>query len=210
MSGKYWLIGLVALAVSFGVRAEDPVSKTADGPMPPPPGEAETPPPANRKPPRHNGVGPAMWRAFSRLTEAQRQELMKLQNTDPEQFRAKMRALGEALRKEEHTRFEELMKLVERCRVSKDEKEKAALKTEIIARIRKHYLERLEDNKRQLEEMKRRTERLEKELAKRQKNADAIVKARAEALIRGELPPPPKPRKPGPPENNGNNPEPAP
>lgn len=56
-------------------------------------------------------------------------------------------------------------------------------------------MERLEDNKRQLEEMKRRTARLEEELRKREANAEEVIKARAEGLIRGERPEPGKRRR---------------
>ncbi len=129
---------------------------------------------------------------LNRLTEEQRQELLKLQVSDAEQFRTKMRELGEALRKEEKAGFEALLKLAEKCRAATDEKEKAALKQEIVGRIRTHYMERLEDNKRQLEEMKRRTARLEEELRKREANAEEVIKARAEGLIRGERPEPGK------------------
>lgn len=193
MNAKLLLAGLAALVLSLGVQAAEPVE-----PAPPPPPDGMDSPPPPRKGERR-GLGPSTWRAFARLTEEQRQELLKLQSADPEKFRVKMRELGDALRKEEQARFDELMKLVDRCRSSKDDKEKAALKKQIIGLIRTHYLERLEDNKRQLEEMKRRTERLEEELRKREANAEAVIKARAEALIRGERPepddPPPKPEK---------------
>ena len=43
-----------------------------------------------------------------------------------------------------------------------------------------------------LEEMKRRTARLEEELRKREANAEEVIKARAEGLIRGERPEPGK------------------
>jgi len=191
MNGKLLLTGIATLILAFGVQAAGP----EDPGLPPPPSRK-----GERQGGERRGLGPSMWRAFTRLSEEQRQELLKLQGTDPDQFRTKMRELGEALRKEEQTRFDELMKLVERCRTSKDEKEKAALKEQIIGHIRVHYLDRLEDNKRQLEEMKKRTRELEEELGKREANVDQIVKARAEALIRGERPEPdnhpPKPGKP--------------
>lgn len=199
MNAKLLFAGFAALVLSLGVPAAEPGEP---GPPPPPDGIDAPPPPPSHKGERQGerrGLGPSVWRAFTRLSEEQRQELLKLQGTDPDQFRAKMRELGDAFRKEEQARFEELMKLVERCRASKDEKEKAALKEQIIGHIRVHYLDRLEDNKRQLEEMKKRTLQLEEELRKREANAEVVVKARAEALIRGERPEPddrpPKPEK---------------
>lgn len=204
MNAKFLFAGFAALILCIGVQAAEPDDP---GQPPPPDGIDAPPPPPSRKGDRkgdrqgeRRGLGPSMWRAFTRLSEAQRQELLKLQSTDPDQFRTKMRELGEALRKEEQARFDELMKLVERVRASKDEKEKAVLMEQITTHIRAHYLDRLEDNKRQLEEMKKRTKELEEELKKREANADEIVKARAEALVRGERPEPddrpPKPGKP--------------
>ncbi len=203
MKRKLLLTGVAVLTFGLGASAiaEDLL------PPPPPPPDLETPaPPPGRNRERgdrsrdpdadRRGAGPAMWRAFSRLTEEERQSLLTLQSSDPEQFRTKMRELGEALHKEERARFAELMKLVERYRASGDEKEKVALQEQVTASVRLHYLERLEDNKRQLEEMKQRALRLEEELRKREANADAVVKARAEALLRGEHPElPPKPKK---------------
>lgn len=195
MNKTYLTVGLAAAALLFtGLRAAEPDEMPP--PPPPPQDELDGPPPPHKSDRR--GGGPSMWRAFARLTEEQRQELLKLQLSDPETFRTKMRELGEALRKEEQAGFAKLMKQVELYRASTDEKEKSALKEKITDNIRKHYLERLEDNKRQIEEMKRRTERLEEELRKREANAEEIVKARAEALIRGERPEPDRPpRKPG-------------
>lgn len=197
MNKTYLTVGLAAAALLFtGLRAAGPDEMPP--PPPPPQDELDGPPPPPHNKSDRRGGGPSMWRAFARLTEEQRQELLKLQLSDPETFRTRMRELGDALRKEEQAGFAELMKQVERFRASTDEAEKAALKAKITDSIRKHYLERLEDNKRQIEEMKRRTERLEEELRKREANAEEIIKARAEALIRGERPEPDlPPRKPG-------------
>ncbi|MPN10619.1 hypothetical protein SDC9_157914 [bioreactor metagenome] len=144
MNRKTLTAGLAAVALlCIGLHAAEPAEpkelKDPEGPMdmpPPPRGEFDAPPPHKSD---RRGGGPSMWRAFSRLTEAQRQELLKLQLSDPEEFRTKMRELGEALRREEQAGFAELMKQVERYRASTDEKEKSALKEKITDSIRKHY-----------------------------------------------------------------------
>lgn len=164
----------------------------AESAAPPPPDELIPPPPPGKQGRKEHGFGPFVWRAFSRLTEQQRQEMLKLQSNDPEQFRQKMRELGEALRKEDMARFAELRKAVDSYRASKDEAERAALKKKITAQVREHYMERLEDNKRQLEEMKRRTKFLEEELTKREANADRVIQVRVESILKGELPEPGK------------------
>ncbi len=188
MTGKRFAAGLFALllgAVAGAAEAVPPPAPQTDelAPPPPPPGKPDR---------KERGFGPFVWRAFSRLTEQQRLEMLKLQSSDPEQFRQKMRELGEALRKEDMARFAELRKAVESYRASKDEAERAVLKKTITEHVREDYMERLEDNKRQLEEMKRRTKFLEGELAKREANADQIIKVRVESILKGELPEPGK------------------
>lgn len=191
MTIKPFAAGLSALllGVGAGVGAEEMV------PPPPPPQADELlppPPPPDKQGRKERGFGPFVWRAFSRLTEQQRQEMLKLQSSDPEQFREKMRELGEALRQEDMKRFAELRKAVERYRASKDEAERAALRKTITEHVRENYMQRLEDNKRQLEEMKRRTKFLEEELAKREANADRVVEVRVESILKGEFPEPGK------------------
>lgn len=184
MKIKYLLAAPVAFAFCVGLFAD---ASAGDPPASPPRGGDRTPPPPPPSP-EQRGSDYWFWRAFSRLTEEERQELLKLQVSDAEQFHEKMRELGQALREEEKAGFEALLKLVEQYRAASDEKEKAALKQEIVERIRRHYMERLEDNKRRLEEMKHRTARLEDELRKREANAEDVIQTRAEGLIRGEKP----------------------
>ena len=185
---RIFAAGLFTLLLGVGAGAADvtPPPPPQDELVPPPP------PPPDKQGRKERGFGPFVWRAFSRLTEQQRLEMLKLQSSDPEQFRQKMRELGEALRNEERARFAELRKAVESYRASKDEAERAELRKKITEHVREHYMERLEDNKRQLEEMKRRAKFLEGELAKREANADRVVEARVESILKGELPEPGK------------------
>ena len=62
MSMKYLLAGLAAFAFCAGLYAGPP----AGGPPPPPPDGVDGPPPPPSR--EQRGFGPAVWRAFSRLT----------------------------------------------------------------------------------------------------------------------------------------------
>ena len=184
---RIFAAGIFALLLGVGAGAAEVVPPPPQDELVPPP-----PPPPDKQGRKERGFGPFVWRAFSRLTEQQRLEMLKLQSSDPEQFRQKMRELGEALRKEDMARFAELRKAVEAYRNSKNESEQTELRKKITEHVREHYMERLADNKRQLEEMKRRTKFLEGELAKREANADRIVEVRVESILKGELPEPGK------------------
>ncbi|MBS1372261.1 MAG: hypothetical protein HPZ91_20140 [Lentisphaeria bacterium] len=187
MMMKLFAAGFSALLVGICAGAAEPGPlPPQDGLLPPPP------PPQEQQGKKERGFGPSVWRAFSRLTEKQRQELLKLQGSDPEQFRQKMRELGEALRKEDMAKFAELRKAVETYRASKNDRERTALKAKITESVREHYMQRLEDNKRQLEEMKRRTKFLEEELTKREANAPQVIEVRVESILKGEFPEPGK------------------
>ncbi|MDR0932188.1 MAG: ribosome-recycling factor [Victivallales bacterium] len=172
MKNNRFLLVLILFAIGF----------TAVG------AEVNSVPDAETQKRKERGFDPFVWRAFSRLTEEQRQELLKLQNSDSEQFRQKMRSLGETLRREEEANFAELRKSVAAYRSSTDDQERAKLKQKITMAVKERYMQRLKDNKRQLDAMKRRAEFLEKELAKREKNADQIIDMRVQSLLSGEFP----------------------
>ncbi len=162
-------------------------AEPAEPPAPPPPGKEKVPPPRRGPAERFN------WRAFSRLTEAERTELFKLQRSDPDKFREELRRRGEELRRQEIARMEELRQLVEKCKAATGA-ERTELRGKLVAHLRADYLERLEDNRRQLEEMKRHAKRLEKELDKRAAKVDEAVEAQAELFLNSSEFPPPPPR----------------
>ncbi len=165
-----WKILCIATLLAAGFQSGAGEEKK----MPPPPPRGE----------RFN-PGPAMWRAFSELDETERQKLIALQRTDQEAFRQKMYELGEAFQKRERERIEELKKLIAEYRSAGDETRKKELKEEIARRVADHYRKRLHENRRQLEEMKKRAMQMEAELDKREKQADSIIKARTDALLDG-------------------------
>lgn len=201
-----WL--LILLAVSFPLTgilaAGEPLKQTTlaiepPAPMPPDPSQIGPAPQGGDRLDKKNGkyrkmLGQATWRAFSALSEKERQELMTLQRSNPDAFRAKMNALGEKRLAEERARFQELKGILTQYKKSTDEAERSELAKRISAMIRSEYFERLAHNRRHLEEMKRNTQRLEEELNKRTEKAEEIIKAQIDAtLLSGELPRPPRP-----------------
>ncbi len=184
----------LALLFALSVQAAD----REDVPPPPPPGDDFAPP--GNPPPEHNrgerggkkgemkrDLGPASWRAFSALSEEERQALMTLQRNDPEAFREKLRELGEKQLEADRKRFEALKAMVDAYRKSSDEAEKAQLRAKITEHIRADYLARLEENRRHLEEMKARAAQLEEELNKRAAKATEAINARVEAVLSGRF-----------------------
>ena len=129
----------------------------------------------------------------SSLPEKERREMVKLQRTDPEKFRKVMTEKGEALLKADRDRLIELRSMVAEYISTADSDRREELYKKIEANVRFDYFKRLEENRRHLEEMKRRARGLEAELNKREKNAEAAIKARIDAILRGD-PDPEAPR----------------
>lgn len=155
-------------------------------------GIVKTVPPATQNPPKqmpeHFRKGPGMWRAFSKMSPAEQQELLKLQRTAPERFREVMQEKVNQLYEQEKMRQQELEKLTVQYRSSKDEKEKSAIKNELHKKIKENFEQRLHDTRRDIEAHKRRTAHMEAELIKREKNCDAIINALVEHRLNGSTP----------------------
>ena len=100
---------------------------------------------------------------------------------------------GEALLKADRDRLIELRSMVAEYISTADSDRREELYKKIEANVRFDYFKRLEENRRHLEEMKRRARGLEAELNKREKNAEAAIKARIDAILRGD-PDPEAPR----------------
>ena len=106
------LLLLFGLTVFAGTAMAAPESATPpEEPAGPPP-----PPPAERgKPPKGGGPrfgGPRMWRVFANLSEKERQELLRLQSSDPEKFRSVLKEKAEAMRQVEQARHQEFRSLI--------------------------------------------------------------------------------------------------
>ena len=127
--------------------------------------------------PEHYRRGPGIWRAFSRLSPSEQEELLKLQRSDPEKFRAVMQEKADQLYAAEKKRQQELDELVISYRKESDPAKKEAVKKELRAKIHEDFLQRLQDTRRDIESNKRRTAMMERELQKREKNCEAIVDA---------------------------------
>ena len=165
------LLGAPLLPLQAGVAEE--VQKAEDFVPPPPP-----PPPPDFHPKGKGGRSgdAAIWRVFSMLTPSERKSMMELQAKDPDEFRMQLQAKVDALRKMEREREQKLKALVEAYHGASPA-ERPAIEAEITAMVREGYQKRLDENRRYLEETKRRLERLSQELAKREKNADRAIQA---------------------------------
>ena len=127
--------------------------------------------------------GRGMWRAFSRLSPAEQQELLKLQRSDPERYRAVISAKADELYEQENLRRQELNTLAEKFKMSKDTAEKENLRQELRKKVEEDFRQRLQDTRRDIESYKKRTAQLEAELQKREQNCTAIV----DAILREKL-----------------------
>ena len=157
----------------------------------PPPNGGSQPPAAERGAGRRFRNGPGMWMVFSRLSEKERLEMLKLQREDPERFQALMRAKADELFRKREARRAYLRKLAEQCRNAATPEERERLRRQLTEEVEKDFRAHLQANRNQLEDMKRRTARLELELRRREKNMDKAVAAIVEELIKGERPPRP-------------------
>ena len=186
----------IAVILFAGILTGSAVAEPAENgasPSQPQPGvqAPQTPPPGRHRPraDRRFRNGPGMWQVFSQLSEEERREMQKLQREDPEKFMELMRKKADELFRKREQRREELRKLAARCRDAATPEERERLKKQLAEEVKKDFLAHLKANRAQLEDMKRRTEHLEKELERREKNIDKAVEVHVDALIQGKKPP---------------------
>ena len=169
-----------ALLCQFAVAADGP-AKIDPAPQGPPHEKQERG--------RMFGFGPRMWQAFSQLSDEERSALQKLQREDPVKFREVMAAKAEEMYRKRQERIRELDALAAKCRGTKDAKEAKQLREKLLSEVEKDFREHLAANRRHLEDMKRRAKWMEQELDRREKNCAEAVRARVDAMIKGEKPP---------------------
>ncbi|MBO5823030.1 MAG: hypothetical protein J6R86_08460 [Lentisphaeria bacterium] len=138
----------------------------------------------SQKPGSSNGF----WRVFSQLTPAEQKEMMQLQRSEPEKFRTVMQEKLEKIQAEQREKHRKVNELAEKIRNSKDDKEKTALRAELRTMLKSSFDARLAQMRRNIEANKKRIERMEAELKKREVNTDAIVDAITESVITGKRP----------------------
>lgn len=175
-----------------GSAAAAPTENAAPPPQPQPAvREPQVPPPGRHRPraDRRFRNGPGMWQVFSQLSEEERREMQKLQREDPEKFMEVMRQKADELFRKREQRRAELQKLAAQCRDAATPDERERLKKQLAEEVKKDFLAHLKSNRAQIEDMKRRTARLEEELQRREKNVDKAVEVHVDALIQGKKPP---------------------
>ena len=140
--------------------------------------------------PQRSGGNFNFWRVFSRLAPAEQKEMMNLQRTDPEKFRSVMQEKIEKFQREQQAGRQKIDELVAKIRNSKDEKEKSELRKELHSILKAGFDARLAQMRRNIDANKKRIERMEAELKKREDNAEAIINASVDAVISGQKRPP--------------------
>ncbi|MBQ9500769.1 MAG: hypothetical protein IJU70_01305 [Lentisphaeria bacterium] len=166
----------------------------------------EKPQPSQPPAPRSHGDrgrGPHLWRAFSELSDEERAAMAKLQREDPEKFREAMLKKVEEIVRREKAERKIIQELAEKYKAAGSDGERSAVKRQLTELMRRRFNKRLAGNRRQLEAMKRQAVRLEKELDRREKNADKIVSMIVDSVLSGKKPfPPGRPgHHPGPPHD---------
>lgn len=129
-----------------------------------------------------------VWRVFSQLSESERKKMQELQRSNPEAFSAAMKKLADEYEKKERLRAHKLFSLIRKYRQSTDSEERARFKAEIVKMEKERFEERLQGLARTIAGTRRRLAFMEQELNKRKAKKEAIVEARTEALLSGEIP----------------------
>jgi hypothetical protein len=129
-----------------------------------------------------------IWRVFSQLNETERKKMQELQRSDPEAFAAEMRKLAEQYEKKENAWHRKMMLLTEEYRKSTDKNQRAKLKAEVMKMEKERFGKHLTGLEKTIAATKKRVALMEQELKKRKERADAIVEARVDAILSGELP----------------------
>ena len=140
-----------------------------------------------KRPPRRGfQKAHGIWMAFAELSTEERQAMLKLQREDPEKFRAEMHKLADEFFKAEKARRKELAELVNKYQNTADEKIKTEIHEKITSRVKENFKRRLRQSRMHLDELKKRTEKLEQELDRREKAEDKIVDATVKSIISGK------------------------
>lgn len=134
----------------------------------------------------HFRRGPGVWRAFSRLSQAEKQELLKLQRTDPDKFRAALQQKADELYQKEKERRAKLQKIGEQYRAETDAKKKAEIKSALRKMVREDMENSLANMRRHIEESKQNIRRMENSLKKREANVEAVTDSITEHILSGK------------------------
>jgi len=179
------------LAATAGAAAAEPAAEKGASPAP---GGEKMPPP----PPRcgKRDADGAIWSAFARLSDAERKEMLELQCSDSEKFRAAMLAKAKEYRAARAKRHAELRALAEKIRQTTDAGERETLRRRLVAEVKTDFLNRLAEHRRRIEGMKAHAAKLEKALDQRTAEVDKVVEKAVQAMIEGREPKRP-PRKGG-------------
>ena len=187
---RKFLIYFAFSAVSGLLFAAPAAEKPGCPPRPPRHGQPGRPQGNPGRPQSSQGNNVNFWRVFSRLTPEEQKEMMTLQRTDPEKFRTAIQEKAEKIQREQQARRQKIDELASKIRNCKDEKVKAELRNELRSMFKRVFDARLAQMRHNLEDNKKRIERMEADLKKREENAEAIVDAITDSVISGKKRPP--------------------
>ena len=128
------------------------------------------------------------WRVMSSLSQEERKALIEIQAKNPDEFRKEIQKRMEALRAKEAETEQNFRRLTAEYRQTDSEETRRQIRTELTAMVRKRFMQRMADSERNLQDMKRRTAMLEKELARKKANADQEIERLADQILSGETP----------------------
>lgn len=138
---------------------------------------------------------PQMWQLFARLDDDSRQELIKLQQENPEEYRKKLHQYIEKFRSEDKNHRELIQSIVEQYKNSESEAEKSALRAKLETEIGKKFDRDVEIHRHYAESLKRRAEKIGAEVDRRAQHRGEIISTFAGELLSGKKIFPPEGKK---------------
>ena len=198
---KMFLIALALFLTAGVLPAQETAPAKAEKPSfkPPMPPQGHLPKPD--RPGTHRRDNAIFWRVMSSLSQEERKNLMELQAKNPDEFRKEIQKRMETLRAKEAETEKKFRQLTEDYRNADSDEKRQKIREELTSMVRERFMKRMADSERNLKDMKRRTELLEKELARKKENADQEITRLADKILSGEIshfrpPQPPRPMGP--------------
>ena len=154
------------------------------------PDKGKIEPPKHHRPPMMGHPGqrpPDIWRAFSQLPPGEQRQLMLIQRSEPEKFRQIMVEKARKLQEQHRARRQMIQKLAADIRECKDKAAADTMRAKLKAMVKEDFDKRINHLRRNVEMNKKRLAWMEKELEKRQSNAEAIIEAITGNIISGKI-----------------------
>jgi uncharacterized protein YjgD (DUF1641 family) len=125
------------------------------------------------------------WQILKSISTNERERLRKLHATDPEAFKKEIAKIVErvkAARQEKQNQNQKIRNLVSLYKNAKDDKTKKEAMEQLRKVIQKIFLSKMQENKKRLESLEKRVQKVREAYEFRQKNADKIIQSRLDTL----------------------------